>query len=89
MSHKHFIAQFRRHVGLTPKLFCRIRRFQQVLTQVASRRTVEWADVAYSCGYYDQAHFVHDFQRFSGLNPSTYLSERPEYPNFVPVGEAR
>jgi len=89
ISHKHFIDQFRRHVGLTPKLFCRIQRFQQVLVQVAARRTVEWADVAYSCGYFDQAHFVHDFQRFSGLNPSTYVHDRPEYPNFVPINPAR
>lgn len=89
ISHKHFIEQFRRQVGLTPKLFCRIQRFQQALAEVAARRSVEWADVAASCGYFDQAHFVHDFHRFSGLNPSTYASERPEYPNFVPVDEAR
>lgn len=89
ISHKHFISQFRRHVGLTPKLFCRIQRFQQVLSEVASRRTIEWADVASTCGYFDQAHFVHDFHRFSGLNPSTYAKERPEYANFVPVDEVR
>jgi len=89
ISHKHFIDQFRRHVGLTPKLFCRIQRFQQVLAEIAARRSVEWADVASSCGYYDQAHFVHDFHRFSGLNPSTYAHERPESPNFVPVDEVR
>ncbi len=89
ISHKHFIDEFRRHVGLTPKLFCRIQRFQQVLSELASRRTVEWADVASSCGYFDQAHFVHDFQRFSGLNPSAYAKERPEHPNFVPVDEPR
>lgn len=85
ISHKHFIDQFRRHIGLTPKLFCRIQRFQQVLGEIAARRTVEWADVACSCGYFDQAHFVHDFRRFSGLNPSTYAAEQPEDPNFVPV----
>jgi AraC-like DNA-binding protein len=89
ISHKHFIDQFRRHVGLTPKLFCRIQRFQQVLSQLNARRTIEWADVACSCGYFDQAHFVHDFQEFSGLNPTTYASAAPEYSNFVPVDERR
>jgi len=87
VSHKHFIAEFRRQVGLTPKLFCRIRRFQEVLAQISAHTTIEWADLAYSCGYYDQAHFVNDFQAFSGLNPSTYLCHRSKYPNFVPVGE--
>jgi AraC-like DNA-binding protein len=78
MSHKHFIDCFRREVGLTPKTFCRIRRFQEVLTGIQSRRTVAWADVAYACGYYDQAHFVNDFVAFSGMNPSEYLDRRLE-----------
>jgi AraC-like DNA-binding protein len=32
--------------------------------------------VALSCGYFDQAHFNHDFRAFSGINPSTYLRDR-------------
>jgi len=83
MSHKHFIEEFRREVGLTPKLFCRIRRFQDVLRRINSGKVVEWADIAYPCGYFDQAHFNHDFRSFAGLNPSRYLSHRLEYPNFV------
>jgi AraC-like DNA-binding protein len=86
ISHKHFINEFRRHVGLTPKLFCRIQRFRQVLTEISHRRTVDWADVAFSCGYFDQAHFVHDFQAFAGLNPTAYLRYQPGDPRFVPVG---
>ncbi len=71
-SHKHFIDLFRRETGLTPKLFCRIRRFQQALTEVQARAEIDWADVAYRCGYFDQSHFIHDFVKFSGLNPSAY-----------------
>ena len=90
VSHKHFIEQFRRHVGLTPKLFCRIQRFQQVLTQVAARRRIEWTDVAHTCGYFDQAHFVHDFGVFSGFRPTEYLSHgASEYANFIPVEQSR
>lgn len=85
ISHKHFIAQFRDEVGLTPKRFCRIRRFQHVLRQIEEHKAIEWADVASACGYYDQAHFIHDFQGFSGLNPSAYLTQRGEYLNFVPI----
>src|SRR5262249_8092602 len=50
ISHKHFIEQFRQQVGLTPKLFCRIQRFQKVLSKITAQQSVEWADVAYSCG---------------------------------------
>jgi AraC-like DNA-binding protein len=83
-SHKHFIELFRRQTGLSPKLFCRIRRFQKVLLEVHTRGKVNWADVAYSCGYFDQSHFIHDFVNFSGVNPSTYLGSFLEgEPNFV------
>ncbi|MFO1501656.1 MAG: helix-turn-helix domain-containing protein [Verrucomicrobiota bacterium] len=73
ISHKHFIDQFRDCVGLTPKVFCRIQRFQRVMGQIQAVRPVDWADVACACGYYDQAHFVHDFRSFTGLNPTAYL----------------
>ncbi|MBI2949489.1 MAG: AraC family transcriptional regulator [Verrucomicrobia bacterium] len=85
VSHKHFIEAFRAVVGLTPKRFCRIRRFQEVLQQVEMQQAVQWADLACACGYYDQAHFVHDFRGFSGLSPSAYLTQRGEYLNFVPM----
>ena len=75
-SHKHFIQLFRREIGLTPKLFCRVRRFQQALIEVQTRSKISWADIACSCGYFDQSHFVHDFVKFSGLNPSAYLDRR-------------
>jgi AraC-like DNA-binding protein len=84
MSHKHFISQFKSEVGLTPKLFCRIRRFHQVLARIHSRRSVVWADVACSCGYFDQAHFVNDFVAFAGVNPSAYLRQQLEDdPKFI------
>jgi AraC-like DNA-binding protein len=87
VSHKHFIDLFRREIGLTPKLFCRIRRFQQALMEVQKRRKIDWADVAYSCGYFDQSHFVHDFVNFSGLNPSAYPQRCLEGErNFVRAG---
>ncbi len=85
VSHKHFIEEFRREVGLTPKLFCRIRRFQDVLARITSGEVVEWADVAFACGYYDQAHFIHDFRAFAGMNASAYLVDRLEHRNFVRV----
>jgi AraC-like DNA-binding protein len=84
-SHKHLIAEFSKWVGLTPKLFCRIRRFQQVLRRLEQRRGIEWADIACACGYYDQAHFIQEFRGFCGLNPSSYLRDRGEYANFVPL----
>ena len=83
-SHKHFIDLFRQQTGLSPKVFCRVRRFQKVLFEVQTRAEIKWVDVACSCGYFDQSHFAHDFNKFSGLNPSAYLGRCLEgEPNFV------
>ncbi len=87
LSPKRFIQLFRETVGLTPKLYCRILRFQEVLHLVNRGQQIEWADIAAVCGYYDQAHFIHDFQTFSGLTPGAYLVQRSEHPNHVLLNE--
>jgi AraC-like DNA-binding protein len=75
LSSRRFIELFRRQVGLTPKVFCRVRRFQHVLRTIHREKDIEWAQIALECGYYDQPHFIHDFQSFSGLTPER-LSRR-------------
>ena len=72
MSHRRFLDLFTSEVGLTPKLFCRLRRFRRALGLVAAQRTINWTDVALECGYYDQAHFNHDFRAFAGISPTMY-----------------
>lgn len=84
-SPRHFIELFRDEVGMTPKLFYRVQRFQDVVLHLKDARRVDWADIAVRCGYFDQAHFIRDFQAFSGLNPSAYLAQRGEHMNHVPI----
>ena len=76
LSPRRFIAAFRGEVGLTPKVFCRIARFRRVIAAVQVAENADWATVALDCGYYDQAHFIHDFREFAGVSPTTYLRER-------------
>lgn len=85
LSARRFIQVFREEVGLAPKLFCRVRRFQQVLARITSGRPVHWADVAVTCGYFDQAHFIHDFQAFAGINPTDYPLDLGDRLNHVPI----
>ena len=66
VSPRQLERHFQREVGLNPKLYARIRRFQQALQQKNST----WCDIAYHCGYYDQAHLIHDFVEFTGQPPS-------------------
>ena len=84
-SQRHFNQMFTEEVGLTPKRFLRVVRFQRVIATVAPRTSVNWSELALGCGYYDQAHFTHDFRAFSGLTPATYLLHRTPHLNHVPV----
>jgi AraC-like DNA-binding protein len=85
ISSRRFIQLFSNEVGLTPKLFARVRRFQQVLQQICIGTDLSWADVAADCGYFDQAHFIHDFKEFSGINPTAYLAQKTDHLNHVPI----
>jgi AraC-like DNA-binding protein len=85
ISHRRFIRAFDEEVGLTPKLFCRIQRFQRALRLVENGQRVEWADVALGCGYFDQAHLINDFRAFSGVTPTAYLEIRGDHFNHLPL----
>ncbi len=85
LSARRFIDLFEKEVGLTPKLFCRVQRFQHVLRSIQNGGAIDWAGLAMDCGYYDQAHFIHDFQAFSGITPSTYLAAHTPHLNHVPL----
>jgi AraC-like DNA-binding protein len=76
LSPRRFVQVFREQVGLNPKLYCRVRRFRQVLGAIGAGGPVEWAEIALDSGYFDQAHFIHDFRAFSGINPSAYVASQ-------------
>lgn len=84
-SRKHLTTQFHEHVGLAPKTIARILRFQQVLQLVNGAPRVDWAEIALTAGYFDQAHFSRDFRRLSGLTPGAYLRQRLPDQNGLPV----
>jgi AraC-like DNA-binding protein len=87
LSDRRFIQLFSQHVGLTPKLFCRVQRFQQVLRNIVSTAAadsvMDWPQIALTCGYFDQSHFIHDFRAFSGINPTTYVANKTQFQNHV------
>lgn len=83
MSPKRFIERFKTEVGYTPKQFCRILRFQQVVSQAHQKTSIDWSGLALDCGYFDQAHFIHDFRSFAGFTPTAYQSIQTEFQNHV------
>jgi len=52
---------------------------------IRSGRPIDWADLAVTAGYFDQAHFIHDFRAFSGIVPSAYAREDLRHGNHVPI----
>jgi AraC-like DNA-binding protein len=83
LSERRFIQVFADQVGLTPKVFCRVQRFQRVLRHIGRSREINWTQLALNCGYFDQAHFNHDFRAFSGINPSSYVANKTQFQNHV------
>ncbi len=84
-SQKHVIKLFKDHVGVPPKEFLKVIRFQQAVAQIEQRGTVNWLALALDCGYYDQSHFIADFKSFSGFTPMEYLLRKGENLNYIPV----
>jgi AraC-like DNA-binding protein len=92
LSSRRLIDLFRVQTGLAPKAFQRVRRFQQVLKTLRAGTGIgkcgvdrNWAELAAGCGFYDQAHFIHEFKLFSGLTPGEYVTLATPHLNHVPM----
>jgi len=70
-SHRHFVALFREHAGLTPKAYARLKRLGRVIA-LAAEPARGWADIAQAAGYGDQSHLSRDFCAFAGLPPQAW-----------------
>lgn len=84
-SQKQFIRLFKKYVGFSPKYFQRVQRFNKVLKEIEHQNEINWPALSYDCGFYDQAHFIREFHKFSGFNPTDYLHKKSGYIHYVPV----
>jgi AraC-like DNA-binding protein len=84
-SERRFSQVFREEVGLTPKVWCRVQRFQRAVKQLHAGIEVRWAELALDSGYYDQSHFANEFRAFSGVDARTYTMRRTQWANHIPV----
>ena len=66
---------FLERVGCAPKTLARIARFQRVLNARETHPSWNWARAAVESGYYDQAHLIADFRRFSGTTPALHRDD--------------
>jgi AraC-like DNA-binding protein len=77
VSNRQLSREFQCAVGLTPKEFGRVARFLHALERLTAGRHAALADLAQDCGYYDQAHFNHEFRELAGMSPG----ELATFPN--------
>lgn len=80
--YKKLERSFLKHVGYTPKNYCRIVRFNKAIRQLhVSKKSL--TSVCYECGYYDQSHFIKDFRKFTGTSPKHFQTENSSIAGFL------
>ncbi|KAA6457187.1 AraC family transcriptional regulator [Acidobacteria bacterium AB60] len=75
MSPRQFERRFTREVGIPPKLYARIARFESALESKALSADESWTDITNRLGYFDQTHLIKDFKEFSGEIPTSLLAQ--------------
>ncbi|MFV8054466.1 helix-turn-helix domain-containing protein [Mycobacterium sp. 48b] len=88
LSARRLIASFRSEVGLTPKAYLRVRRFQAAM-RMLDAGDVGGARIAADLGYFDQAHFVREFRSFTAMTPTQYTQRRIGLPSHVGISPSR
>jgi AraC-like DNA-binding protein len=75
LSYSGFERKFVRQMGITPKFFARICRFEKAHNCKQQNPELDWLSVALQTGYHDYQHLVRDFKRFAGVTPPLYFQQ--------------
>ena len=81
VSERQLERLFKKYIGLSPKYYARIIRFNYIFKLIHLKNT-SWAEVVYQSGFYDQSHFIRNFKAFTGEDPSSYYFEEKNMANF-------
>jgi AraC-like DNA-binding protein len=79
VSSTHLAQRFKELIGVTPKRLARAHRFTAVVFAIDPAGPIDWGDLASRAGYFDQAHFGHEFRAFTGLTPTRYVEVRRRF----------
>ena len=82
LSRKQFERVFSQQIGISPKQYLKIIRFQFSLFQKQQNNNLNITELAYESGYFDQSHFINDFKSFCGLTPKQYFTENEACSDF-------
>lgn len=73
LNNRSFRRNFCRRVGISAKSLCRIVRAADILRTVTENKAIDFQNIVYSKQYFDQAHLVHDFRKFTGESPASFF----------------
>jgi len=82
LSRRQFERIFARQVGISPKQYLKIIRFQYAIFQKQQNRHWDMMDLSYQSGYFDQSHFNNDFKSLCGLTPKQYFADHDACSDF-------
>ncbi|MDX1941834.1 MAG: helix-turn-helix domain-containing protein [Saprospiraceae bacterium] len=81
-NYKTLSRAFYEVIGVAPKQFAQMLRFERALNLLFSEMQLNCTEIGYKSGYYDQAHFIREFKKFAGQTPTEYLERiRPAAPS--------
>ena len=87
LSQKSLIQQFKRRIGVTPRDFIQLKRFQKFITcLVEESQTKNLTSIMLDCGYFDQSHGIREFRKYAGTTPTEYLKNYTGYDNYMADG---
>ena len=75
ISQRQLGRRFNQTVGLSPKEFSRVTRFIHSLKHLKKYPSLSLTEIAYESGYYDQAHFIHDYKNYAGVTPGELVAD--------------
>jgi AraC-like DNA-binding protein len=79
VSSTHLAKRFKELIGVTPKRLARTQRFAATVLTINPAEPIDWGELAGGAGYFDQAHFAHEFRAFTGLTPTRYIEVRQRF----------
>ena len=79
LAASHLAQRFKELIGVTPKRLARTYRFAATVFAIDPTGPIDWGDLAVGAGYFDQAHFGHEFRAFTGLTPTRYVEVRQRF----------
>lgn len=73
LSERYIQKLYLANIGISPSAFTSVMRFNKSL-QLVLNTPQSLTEIAYDCGYYDQAHFIKEFRKFTDITPSASRS---------------